>query len=232
VAADNPAKLEELKQLWWAMANKYKVLPLDGRGVERLATPRPEMSAPRTKYVYYPGTGEVEASTAADVRNRSYSITADVVIPKKGAEGVLLAHGSSFGGYSFFINKEQKLQFSYNYLGLQEFKIISDEKVATGKATLRWEFTVTGPPNFKVGRGAPGSGKLFINGKEAGQGKIGVTCPIAYGLSGDGLSCGRDTLTPVSADYAEEYPFTGTIQRVIVDLGGNHAPAPKTPPRD
>src|SRR5262249_39791815 len=117
VAAENPEKLEQMKQLWWAMASKYKVLPLDGRGIERLATPRPELSGPRNKYLYYPATGEVEASNAVDVRNRSYSITADVEIPDKGAEGVLLAHGSSFGGYSFFVNPKGHLQFSHNYLG-------------------------------------------------------------------------------------------------------------------
>jgi arylsulfatase len=232
VAAENPEKLAELKQLWWAMASKYKVLPLDGRGITRLMTPRPEMSAPRDKYIYYPGTGEMEASNAADVRNRAYSITAEVEIPKEGAQGVLLAHGSSFGGYSFFVNKDGKLQFSHNYLGLQEFKIISDEGLPPGKATLRWEFTPTGPPDFKLGKGTPGAGKMFVNGKQAGEGKIGATCPLAYGLSGDGLCCGRDTLTPVSGDYRGEYPFTGTIHRVIVDLGSNQHAAPKAPERD
>jgi arylsulfatase len=232
VAAKYPGKLEELKQLWWAMASKYKVLPLDGRGVERLATPRPEMSPPRDKYVYYPGTGEVEGSNAADIRNRSYTITADVNIPKEGAQGVLLAHGSSFGGYSFFVNKEGKLQFSYNYLGLEETKIVSGAKVPAGKVALGWQFQVTGPPDFKLGKGAPGLGRLFINGKQVAQGKIPITCPIAYGLSGDGLSCGRDTLTPVSADYNHEFPFTGVIYRVTVDIGTNQVPAPKAPNRD
>jgi arylsulfatase len=232
VAAKFPAKLEEMKQLWWAQANKYKVLPLDGRGVERLATPRPEMSGPRNKYVYFPGTGEMESSNAADIRNRSYTITAEVDIPKEGAQGVLLAHGSSFGGYSFFVNKEQKLQFSYNYLGIEEFKIISGDKLPGGKLTLRWEFEKTGPPDFKLGKGAPGAGKLFVNGKQVGEGKITVTCPLAYGLSGDGLSCGRDTLTPVSADYRSEYVFTGVIHRVVVDVNPEQTPAPKPPNRD
>ncbi len=227
VAAKHPDKLAEMKQLWYVQASKYKVLPLDASSVERLATPRPQMSAPRDKYVYYPGTGEIQAATAVDVRNRSYSITADVEIPKSGAQGVILAHGSSFGGYSLFINKDQKLQFSYNYLGVDEYKTISSEKVPAGKATLRWEFKITGAPDFKIGRGAPGAGKLFINGKEVAAGKIPLTIPFAYGLSGDGLSCGKDTGTAVSNDYfGSEYPFTGVIRRVTVDVGADQHPTP------
>lgn len=232
LAAKNPGKLEELKQLWWVQASKYKVLPLDGRGVERLATPRPQMSAPRDRYVYFPGTGEIESSNAADVRHRSHTIAAEVEIPEGGATGVLLAHGSSFGGYTFFINKDHKLQFSHNYVGLKEFKIVSTEKVPTGKVTLRWQFTRTGPPDIAAGKGAPGSGKLFVNDKEVGEGEIPVTCAIAYGLSGDGLCCGRDSLTPVSADYHGENPFTGVIRRVIVNVAAAQQPAPKGPERD
>jgi arylsulfatase len=233
LALKNPAKLVEMKQLWWAMANKYKVLPLDGSSVERLATPRPQLSGPRSQYVYFPGTGEVEATNAADTRNRSFSITAEVVIPKGGAQGVLLAQGGMIGGHTFFVNKEQKLQFSHNYVGLEEYKVISSPKVPEGKLTLRCDFQVTGPPDFKLGRGAPGTVMLSINGKQVGIGKVAVTCPLAYSLSGDGLSCGRDTLTPVSADYhgRGEYTFTGTIRRVIVDIGAQ-PPMPKNPERD
>ena len=73
---------------------------------------------------------------------------------------------------------------------------------------------------------------LSVNGKQVGIGKIPVTCPLAYSLSGDGLCCGRDTLTPVSADYHDEYVFTGTIRRVIVDIGNDQKPMPKGPDRD
>jgi arylsulfatase len=234
LAAQNPGKLEELKQLWWAMASKYKVLPLDGRGIERLVTPRPEMSGPRDKYVYYPGTGEVQSSNAADMRNRSYSITADVEIPPEGAHGVLLAQGGFIGGQSFFVNKDGKLQFSHNYVGLEEYKVVADANLPTGKATLRWEFHTTTPPDFKSGKGAGGTGRLIINGKKVAEGPIPVTCPLAYSLSGDGLSCGRDTLTAVSADYGREteFPFTGVIRRVVVDLAPQQTAIPRTPDRD
>jgi arylsulfatase len=85
---------------------------------------------------------------------------------------------------------------------------------------------------MKIGKGAPGTVRLFIDGKQAGEGKVPVTCPLAYGLSGDGLCCGRDTLTPVSADYSDEYPFTGTIRRVVVDLASDVHAVPKKTDRD
>src|SRR5205085_11408688 len=132
-------------------------------------------------------------------------------------QGVLLAAGGSFGGYSLFVNKDQKLQFSHNYLGIEEYKVVSDVKVPTGKVTLRMEFKSTGPPDFKIGKGAPGTATLFINGQQVGQGQIAVTVPIAYGLSGDGLSCGKDTCSAVSADYmGSEFPFTARIRREVL----------------
>jgi arylsulfatase len=192
------------------------------------------MSAPRSKYTYFPGTGEVEASTAVSTHNRSHTITAEVEVAKDGVEGVLLANGGGFGGYSFFVNKDQKLQYSHNYLGLVEGKVVSSEKVPAGKSTLRMDFQVTGPPDFKAGKGAPGVAKLFINGKEVGSAKINDTVPLAFSLSGDGLCCGRDSLTSVSADYRGrgDYIFTGTIRRVIVDVAPPKMEQPKAPDRD
>jgi hypothetical protein len=234
VAAKYPAKLDQLKQLWFMQASKYKVFPVDSSLQLRLLTPRPEMSAPRSKYVYYRGTGEVEADTAADVRNRSHTITADVEIGKEGATGVLIANGGTFAGYSFFINKDQKLQYSHNYVALEEYKVISKEKVPPGKVKLRMEFKKTGPPDFAKGKGAPGTVTLFVNDKSVGSGKIPVTVPIGYSISGDGLSVGRDTLSAVSLDYmGSNFPFRGgVIRRVTVDIGNDQHPTPKAPERD
>jgi hypothetical protein len=96
------------------------------------------------------------------------------------------------------------------------------------------EFKKTGTANFLVGRGSPGTATLFINGKKVGEGKIPVTVPIGYSLSGDGLCCGRDTMSAVSADYAgSQFPFTGgVIHRVIVDLANDQDTPPLAKFRD
>ncbi len=215
VASRYPDKLDELKRLWWIQAARYNVLPLDGRSIMRQAEPRPQMSGPRSEYVYYAGGGEVSASVAANVLNRSHSITADVIIPDDGAEGVLLAHGGRFAGYSFFI-KNKRLHYVHNYLGLDEFSVTSSIDVPPGETTLRFEFEPTGPARFAEGKGSPGVGRLFIDGREVGRIEIPVTVPLAFALSGEGLCCGWDSLSPACSAYDDEFPFDGTIRRVVV----------------
>ena len=155
-------------------------------------------------------------------------------IPTEGAKGVLLANGGTFAGFSLFINKDQKLQYSHNYVGISEYKVISTQKVPTGKLTLKMEFKKTGVPDFKIGKGAPGTVTLYINDKAVGSGEIPITCPIGYSLSGDGLSVGRDTLSAVSRDYmGSTFPFTGgMIHRVTVVVGNDQHPAPAPAFRD
>ena len=87
-----------------------------------------------------------------------------------------------------------------------------------GKTTLRFEFERTGPPNLAEGRGAPGIGRLFINGRKVGQMEIPVTVPLSFSLSGEGLCCGWDSLSPASSAYQGEFPFTGTIRKVTLEI--------------
>lgn len=152
---------------------------------------------------------------AANVLNRSHTITAKVVIPEGGAEGVLLAHGGQFAGYSFFI-KDKKLCYSHNYVGLREYLLESSSGVPTGATNLRYEFEVTGPPNLAEGRGTPGIGRLFIGGRKVAESDLPVTVPLTFALSGEGLCCGWDSLSPASSIYSGEFRFTGTIKKVNV----------------
>jgi arylsulfatase len=103
VSAENRARLIEMIAQWYVEAGKYNVLPIDGRGSQRVMDERPAIAVGRTSYTYYPDTQPVSASAGANCMNRPHSITADVEIPEEGAEGVVFSHGGSDGGYSLYI---------------------------------------------------------------------------------------------------------------------------------
>jgi arylsulfatase len=217
VADKYPEKLEELQRLWWTQAGRFNVLPLDGRAVIRQAEPRPQLAAPRSRYVYHAGAGEVSSAVAANVLNRSHTITADVVIPEEGAEGVLLAQGGQFAGYSFFI-KDGRLHYAHNYLGLEEYSVTSSVELPSGVVTLRYDFEREAPPNLAAGKGSPGIGRLYVDNMQVAEMQIPVTVPLAFALSGEGLCVGWDSQSPAVSAYDNEFPFSGTIRRVVVDL--------------
>lgn len=203
-------KLKELQDLWWAEADKYGVLPLDDRRWERLADPtRPKASVPRDSYTFYPGTSPVPVVAAPRVLNRSHRITAEVDIPATGADGVLLCLGTEFGGWSLFV-KDRKLVYAHNFLQLQQFNLKSTAEVPAGKATLAYEFTKTGEN--------VGTGRLFINGKPAGELAGIKTAPIAYAAASEGLQVGRAWNTPVSHDYQSPFPFSGQLKKVVLEV--------------
>jgi len=207
LAAQNPAKLREMVERWWSEAGRYNVLPLDDRGVIR-ALEQPSLNRPRTVITYYPGMGSVPRSNMLNFRGRSYSIAADVEIPSGGADGVLLALGGRFGGFSFFLQKG-RLNYAYNWVGLERYTVTSTEAAPVGPVKLRVEFT----------SGAPGGGTaaLFINDKRVGEGRIARLVPVTFGLS-EGLTLGRDPSTPVTESYQSPFEFAGRIKKVVMEL--------------
>ena len=218
VAADNRPKLIEMIAAWYVEAGKYNVLPVDGRGVLRMVDQRPEIAADRSTYIYYPDSEAVPANAAVKVLNRSHTITADVEIPKGGAEGVLLMHGGSDGGYSFYV-KNGKLHYDHNYVAKTHYTVTSTATVPEGRHKLAYQFQVTGKPDMAHGKGTPGRGQLFIDGKQVGQADFPVTTPIACGLAA-GLACGVNPGSPVTPDYEPPFKFTGTLHNVTVDVSG------------
>src|SRR5262249_40593012 len=210
--------LIEMIALWYSEAGKYKVFPLDCRGTARFAVERPQLTEERKTYVYYPHTQGVPENVAVKTLNRAFSLTAEVEIPKGGAEGVIICHGSNVGGYTFFI-KDKKLQYVHNYVGAEEFHVESKEEVPEGKVELRFEFEPTGPPEIAKGKGAPGRAQLYINGKLVGQADFPMTIPLAIGIGG-GLSVGRNPGAPVSQLYHPPFAFTGKIFKVTADVSG------------
>jgi arylsulfatase A-like enzyme len=220
LAKEQPEKVRELVNLWFAEAGANGAFPLDDRSaLEIMITPRPVLSPPRNRYVYFPDTAEVPESQAVNVRNRSYSIGAEVDIPAAGAAGVLFAHGSLFGGHALYV-KDNRLHYVYNFVGMQEQKIVATEDVPTGeKLLLSASFDKDGedPPHVSTGILS-----LYHGEKKVGEARIN-TQPGKFMIAGEGLCVGRDGGAGVTDDYPGEQPwrFTGgTIRRVVVDVSG------------
>ena len=217
LAEQEPQRLQELIQLWWAQAGQYNALPLENRDVvEILTTDRPQLTKPRSQYVYYPGTAEVPESVAPNIRNRSYTIGVQVTIDTEDAQGVLFAHGARFGGHALYI-KDGKLKYVYNFVGDNEQVIESTGPVPTGRHVFSASFE-------REGDTMPAEGTLTLRvGEETvGQGRI-MTQPGKFSIAGEGLNVGKDGSEPVTDDYPGQapWPFTGgTIHRAAVDVSG------------
>jgi len=219
VAAENRPKLIEMIATWYVEAGKYNVLPIDSRGTQRFADERPKLAADRAQFKLYQHTQAVPTDAIPSLLNRSYSVTVDVDIPKGGAEGVLLSQGGNDGGYALYL-QGGKLHYAYNYVGRTIHDIESRDAVTAGPHQLRYEFEVAGKPDVAHGKGAPGQGRLYIDGKLAGQGDIPLTMPLSIGLSG-GIACGIHLGAPVTPKFKPPFAFNGTIKAVTVDVSGD-----------
>ncbi|MFF2115566.1 arylsulfatase [Rhodococcus koreensis] len=220
LAAEEPGRIAELIGLWFHEAGANQALPLDDRSaVEIFTTPRPQLAAPRNRYVYRAGGAEVPESVAVNIRNRSYSIGALVDLREPGASGVLFAHGSRFGGHALYV-KDNRLHYVYNFLGSEEQRISATEDLPTGENLLL-------AASFdKDGEDPPGTAHgvltLYYGDRQVGEGRI-RTQPGKFSIAGEGLSAGRDTGEPVTDDYPGTAPWAftgGTLNRVAVDVSG------------
>ena len=216
LARQNPAKLAEMQALFLKEAEKYRVLPIDDRSLERTNAAlvgRPDLMAGRTSLTVYEGMAGMSENVFISTKNVSHSITAEVEIPKGGAKGVILAQAGRFGGWSLYL-KDGKPSYTYNFLGLQRFTVAAKQPVAAGKVTIRFEFAYDGG-----GLGKGGKGTLFVNGKKVAEGRIDRTQAMIFSAD-EGADVGEDGETPVVETYgiAAPYKFTGKIARVTVDI--------------
>jgi arylsulfatase len=209
LAAQEPKRLAAMIERWWIEAGRNQVLPLrEGTVALWSAGGNPYGNRARTKFVLYGGMERLSTDAAPDVRNRSYSITADVVIPAGGAEGVLVAHGDWCSGYALYV-KNGRLVHDYNFVGTHQV-VTSDVELSSGRHALRWELERTGESS--------GKGTLSIDGRQCGA----VDIPRMHAglVSFIGFEVGRAPLPAVS-DFKAPFPFTGTLERVVFELAAD-----------
>lgn len=208
LADKNPAKLKELQALFDSEAAKYNIYPLkDGTGP--IPTVGPNLFDNKEQVILYPGLSTIVELAAPKLVNRSFSITADVVIPPKGAEGVLFSTGGRASGISFFIQNGKPV-FVYN-TGVEKYVITSSQAITPGKSLIRFDFNFTkGEPS------GSGIGTLYINNTKVGEAKVDRTVSSIY--AHEGLNVGFDDLTTVGDTYKAPFAFTGTLNKIILDL--------------
>jgi arylsulfatase len=166
----------------------------------------------RTSLTLSEGMVGMSENVFINVKNRSLSVTADLQIPQGGANGVILAQGGRFGGWSFYL-KDGKPTYCYNFLGLQQFKVSAPQALAPGKATVRMNFDYDGG-----GIGKGGTVTILVNGAKVASGRIEHTQGMVFSAD-ETADVGLDGATPVASDYKEgDNSFTGKIFKVVVDV--------------
>ena len=211
----NPEKLHELQRLWLIEAVKYNVLPLDDRQIERInptTAGRPSLIKGNSQLLFG-NMGRLSENSVVDIKNKSFAVTSEVDVPAEGAEGVIIAQGGRFGGWSLYANNG-RAKFHYNVLGIKSFDIEATEPVPSGTTQVRMEFEYDGG-----GMGKGGNVKLYYDGKEVGSGRVDQTQGFIFSAD-ETTDVGRETGTTVSPDYtAHTSRFTGKIDWVRIDLG-------------
>jgi arylsulfatase A-like enzyme len=208
LAAEQPGRLRDLVDRWWAEAGRFDVLPLNNAAVPMSI--RMGFEASRERYVYFPGAAPVPAELAVNVRDRAHAIVAPVEVGQGGSEGVVLAHGGRFGGYALYLDGG-RLTYAYRHVNGRLFVVAARDPLAPGGHTLALEFERTD--------WMAGTAVLHVDGREVARGDIPETIPFQYALTGEGLCCGYDEASAVG-DYEAPFRFSGRLGPVVVSVAG------------
>ncbi len=215
LSAEMPDRLRELQRLWLIEATKYNVIPLDDRSGDRIdpaVAGRPTLIHGNTQ-VFFENMGRLSESSVLNIKNRSFTVTAEVVVPESGAEGVIIAQGGRFGGWSLYA-KDGVLKFAYNVLGIYQFAVAGTETIPAGEHQVRMEFAYDGG-----GLAKGGDVTLYHDGTAVGDGRVEATHAMIFSAD-ETTDVGRETGTTVTPDYtAATSRFTGRIGWVQIDLG-------------
>ncbi len=214
LAKQMPEKLHELQRQWLIEAAHYKVLPLDDRLFEKLnpdLAGRPVLIKGKTQLLFG-GMGRLSENCVLNIKNKSHSATAEIVVPEKGAEGVIVCQGANIGGWSLYA-KNGKLKYCYNWGGFKNFFAESADPLPVGQHQVRMEFAYAG--------GGPGKGgkvTLYSDGKKVGEGDVAATLATIFSAD-DGCDVGEDSGSAVSPDYGSVgNAFNGEVKGVQLSI--------------
>jgi Sulfatase len=223
IAAANPQKVEEMKEMFIAEAKKHQVFPLDASAAARIIAPRPNITAGRKEFVYTrPMTGLPQGDSPL-LLNTSYTITADIDMPQGGAEGMILTSGGRFAGYGIYLLKGKPV-FLWNMVDLERTKWEGPDALPPGRHTIEFDFKYEGigvgtlEYNNFSGLAQPGIGTLKVDGKEVASQRMARTLPMILQWD-ESFDIGSDTLTGVNDEnYKPPFPLTAKLNKLTVKV--------------
>jgi arylsulfatase len=217
LSTELPEKLRELQRLWLIEAVKYNVLPLDDRGIER-GNPdiagRPQLIKGSSQLLF-PGMKRLSENSVVSIKNKSFSVTAQLQVGDVPAQGVLIAQGGAFGGWALYASAG-RAKFVYNVLGIQSFTTEATEPIPPGAHQVRMEFAYDGG-----GLAKGGAVTLYYDGQVVGEGRVEATQPIVFSAD-ETTDVGDDYGMPVSPEYVGRSRFNGKIDLIQIDIGDDN----------
>jgi arylsulfatase A-like enzyme len=220
LAAKMPEKLAQMQALFQAEAEKFGVLPLDNSQFQRAIAPRPSTTAGQTVFTYYGENAGIPTGNAPSILNKSFTITAEIEVPKSGGNGMIVTDGGRFGGYALYLMKGKPV-FVYNLLDLKRSRWEGGvgggdwlgKSLSAGKHTIVFDFKYDGP-----GLAKSGTGVLKVDGKTLSTLKLEHTIPFLLPPD-ETFDVGVDTRTPVDSSYQIPFRFDGKINKLTFNLG-------------
>ncbi len=215
LAKENPKRLHELQRLWLIEAVKHNVLPLDDRFAER-ANPdiagRPQLIV-GNRQLLFGGMGRLTEGSVINIKNKSHAVTAEVIVPESGAEGVIVAQGGLTGGWGLYA-KGGKPKYCYNFYGIERYYVEGANKIPSGKHEVRMEFAYDGG-----GLAKGGSVTLYLDGQKCGEGRVEKTEPLVFSAD-ETCDVGFGAGSPVTYEYGtHDNEFSGEVNWVEIDIG-------------
>ncbi len=212
IAKDNPERLAELRDLFWAEMARNRALPLLG-GLAVFFGILPPMPTV-TRFTFAGDVQNVSTTVIPRIYGRSYAIEADVSVPDGGAEGVLCAFADFIGGFALWVDEKGHLNHTYQYLGVETYRQTSTEPIPAGDVTLRMLFEADAPTP-----GTGGNVTLWAGDRQIGEGYMPHSVAMLF-TTYAGMDMGRDNGGVVDLAYEDRapYAFTGTLRNVVFDL--------------
>ncbi len=215
VAAKYPEKLKEMQKAFMQEAEKYKVFPFDDRYIDRVNPEnRPNLNKGRTEFVYHQGTSGITEGMAPNMKNTSFTITADIDV-KVGQDGMIITQGGYFAGFALMLQKgKPTFSYAFSHYPNHKWMVQSPTALTAGKHIIVLEFNYAGG-----GVGKSGTATILVDGKKVAGGDIPQTVPSRFSAD-ETLDVGEDFGTPVDRSYDVPFTFKGKINRVTVKLPG------------